>query len=51
MSNNAIDHIEGLEGLDLFTLDLEGNRIERVQGMREQKNLLELNLARNRIRG
>ncbi len=50
IANNAIDDIENLDGLDLYELNLEGNRIEAIFGMRHQKNLLSLNLARNRIR-
>lgn len=50
LANNAIDTIENLEKLDLYDLNLEGNRIESILGLRNQVNLLNLNLARNRLK-
>ena len=50
MANNAIDEIAGLKNLILFDLNMEGNRIQDVQGLREQTKLHTLNLARNRLR-
>ena len=50
LAYNAIEAVDNLAGLDLYDLNLEGNRVEHISGLREQVNLLHLNLARNRIR-
>lgn len=50
LSNNAIDEITGLNKLTIFDLNLEGNRIQNIQGLREQTKLHTLNMARNRLR-
>ena len=50
LANNAIETIENLENIKLADLNLEGNRIATIHGLREQTSLQNLNFARNRIR-
>lgn len=50
LANNAIDEISNLNNLNLFDLNLEGNRIQTIRGLREQVNLHTLNVAKNRLR-
>jgi len=50
LANNAIEAIENLENIRLSDLNLEGNRIATIHGLREQTALQNLNFARNRIR-
>ena len=49
LSNNNLTEIDGLQGLLIIELNLEGNKIRNLTGLAENPRLSVLNVSNNRI--